>query len=476
MKINQISMRSLNSKAYWILSLVFFAFSCNVTQKYSRTDTEVVQDHYQFNNEIKEDGNMGFVSWRSIFSDSILNHHIELALVKNPNVNVSMNQIEIAVAYLKQGRAAFFPTVSIGPSVSYQTSSLNTQIGRIIGDRQHLLQYELSADLAWEADIWKKLKSNEAAASAAFKSSESALQTVQSELIASIANLYYRLLALDNQKAFIDSTIYYRTQSLETTKALKTAGSLTQVAVLQSEAQLLNAKAQYVEIEREIKLLENTFNLLLAMPSGTSVTRTNLESQKPYSELGTGVPADLLANRPDVRAAEYQLISAFELTNVSKASLYPTLRITASGGIQSIDIEKLFNINSLFGGVVAGLTQPVFNRRQLKTDVEVKQAQQEIAYWAYINTILNAQKDVSDALYAYETQVQLIELKSAEYANYALALEYSQELVNYGYANYLEVLRANENALNAKLAHIDAQYGKLNAIILLYKALGGGYR
>src|SRR5690606_10431531 len=184
----------------------------------------------------------------------------------------------------------------------------------------------------------------------------------------------------------------------------------------------------------------------------------------------------LLSNRPDVMAAEYALINSFELTNVARSNFYPSFRLTANGGLQGIEFDKLFDAQSLFGNLVASLAQPILNGRQIRTQYEVSKAQQETALLNYKKTILNASKEVSDAMYTFQANDQKIQLKQDEFEAYNQAINFSEELQVYGLANYLEVLTARENALNAQLSVINTQYGRLNAIVQLYKAVGGGWK
>jgi outer membrane protein TolC len=175
-------------------------------------------------------------------------------------------------------------------------------------------------------------------------------------------------------------------------------------------------------------------------------------------------------------AAEFSLMNAFELTNAARASFYPSLTLSATGGFQNIEIDKLFNANSLFATLIGGLTQPIFNKRQIRTQYEVSQARQEQAYLDFRYAVINASKEVSDALYSYEAATEKIEVKQKEFEAYTLATDYSEELLNNGFANYLEVLNAQENALNSSLNLINARNNQLQSIVDLYEALGGGWR
>jgi NodT family efflux transporter outer membrane factor (OMF) lipoprotein len=294
-------------------------------------------------------------------------------------------------------------------------------------------------------------------------------------LVASLASNYYQLLSLDEQKKIIEENIKLRQKNLETTKALKQAGTLTEVAVKQSEALVYNAKSSLLNIDSQIQMLENTISLLMG-ESPQRIARTTLSSQQFPDNMKIGYPTKLLANRPDVKQAEMNLMNAFELTHNAKTQFYPSLKITASGGLQSLSLDKLFSAQSLFANLIAGLAQPIFNKRKLKTQYEVSIANQQNAYLSFKKTLLTAGKEVSDAMAVYTVQDDFIQLKKKELDAYNASVLYSQELVNYGMANYLEVINADVNRLNAELNIANAKYTKLNAGVQLYKALGGGWK
>jgi outer membrane protein TolC len=189
-----------------------------------------------------------------------------------------------------------------------------------------------------------------------------------------------------------------------------------------------------------------------------------------------GYPLQLLRNRPDVVAAEYRLVNAFELTNVARSNFYPSLTLSATTGLQSLEFDKLFSVNSLFATVVGGLTQPILNGRRIRTQYEVSLSAKEQAYLRFRQTILNASREVSDALYSFQAAQQTIDIRSQEFAAYDTATVYSEELLNSGLANYLEVLTARQNALNSQLSLVNARFDRLSAMVDLYRALGGGWR
>ena len=462
-------------KIILIFFVSFLVVSCHTRQNYQRANDVVDEKLFRTDALPKDSLSMANLSWKEIFTDAVLQKHIAKALENNLDIRIALQNIASAEAYLKQSKAAYQPTISVGPDYSFNTSSLNTQFGQIVGERRYINQFDITANLGWELDLWGKLKGQEKAQYAAYLSSVAAHQNVKSNLVASIATAYYQLLAFDEQKKIFSNTIEIRKKNLETTKALKEAGIVTEVAVQQSEALVYNAEASLVTLDVQIQLLENTISLLMGEPSH-EIERTSLSTQNFALNTDVGYPSALLANRPDVKQAEFNLINAFELTNAAKAQFYPSLRITGSTGVQSVDIDKLFSGNSVFANVLVGLAQPILNKRQIRTNYEVSLANQERAYLNFRKTILNAGNEVSDALKMYNAQDQFIAFKKKELSAYDKSVEFSQELVNYGMANYLEVLNANVNKLNAEINIANAQYTKLQAGVELYRALGGGWR
>ena len=462
-------------KIILIFFVSFLVVSCHTRQNYQRANDVVDEKLFRTDALPKDSLSMANLSWKEIFTDAVLQKHIAKALENNLDIRIALQNIASAEAYLKQSKAAYQPTISVGPDYSFNTSSLNTQFGQIVGERRYINQFDITANLGWELDLWGKLKGQEKAQYAAYLSSVAAHQNVKSNLVASIATAYYQLLAFDEQKKIFSNTIEIRKKNLETTKALKDAGIVSEVAVQQSEALVYNAEASLVTLDVQIQMLENTISLLMGEPSH-EIERTSLSIQNFALNTDLGYPSALLANRPDVKQAEFNLINAFELTNAAKAQFYPRLKITGSTGVQSVDIDKLFSANSVFANVLVALAQPILNKRQIRTNYEVSLANQERAYLNFRKAILNAGNEVSDALKMYNAQDQFIAFKKKELSAYDKSVEFSQELVNYGMANYLEVLNANVNKLNAEINIANAQYTKLQAGVELYRALGGGWR
>lgn len=459
-------------KLLLVLTAPLLLQSCFVAKNYSRPEIET-ESLYRTDNLPQDSISMADVSWRDLFNDQQLTSYIQEGLKNNIDIRIALQNVVAAEAYVKQGKAGYYPTLSGTASFTRTKNSQNSQFGSFF--TRPLEQYELSGALSWEADVWGKIRSNKRAFGAVYLQSVSAHQAVKTNLIASIASTYYQLLALDKQLKVSKQTLEARKNSLETTVALKEAGQVTEVAVKQTEAQVHTTEIIVIDLENNIKLLENTFSILLG-ETPQQIERGSLDNQTIDTELSTGVPYLLLANRPDVMQAEYSLINAFELTNVAKSSLYPSLSLSASGGFQSLEFDNWLDASSLFSSLIGSLTQPIFNGRRLRTQMEVAKAQQEQALLNYKQALLTAGREVSDALYTYDAETKKLEARSKELDAYATAEGYSEELLNNGLANYLEVLTARQNALNSELNYVDSQYAQLSAIVELYRALGGGWK
>lgn len=447
--------------------------SCFVSKDYKRPEIEETQNLYRTDQLPADSLSMAEVSWKTIFTDPFLTKYIEEGLQNNIDIRIAIQQMAAAEAYFKQGKAGYFPSIKANASVTHQELSGNGQFGQVFDGS--LEQFDLTASLSWEADIWGKIRSNKRASQANYLQSLAAHQAVKTYLISSISTRYFQLLALDQQLVITEQTIGTREKSVETIKALKEAGMVTQVAVDQNIAQLNNAKVLKVDIATAIFKTENVLSILLGM-TPQHIERGILETQTIDTDMKLGVPATLLSNRPDVMAAEYQLLQNFEMTNVARSNFYPSLTLTANGGFQSIELDKLLNVNSLFASLVSGLTQPVFNQRKIKTQYEVAKAQQEQALLNFKQTLLVAGNEVSNALYAYKAETEKYTYRLNEVEALRAAETNSEELLNNGFANYLDLLIVRQSVLNSELNVIESKLQQLLTVVNLYEALGGGWR
>lgn len=455
-----------------ILGLLPLALSsCLVAKKYETPKS--VENSERFRDVNNSDTtSLANISWKDFFQDQTLQGYIDKALSNNLDMKVAIRQIDIATAYVKQGKAGFAPNIGANLSASNQQPSKNTKLGALVGSTN---QFELSANLSWEADIWGKIRSQKRAADADFLGTVAAKQAIQTRLIASVVSTYYGLLAIDKQIKITKESIENRREGVETIKALQTAGTVNAAAVQQMEAQLYTSQDILLDLENQARLLENALSILMG-EAPHQISRTNLDGQQLNAEIKVGVPSQLLANRPDVIIAENKYRSAFEMTNVARAYFYPSFTLTASGGLQSLKVRDLFSVNSLFANLLGGLTQPIFNQRRIRTQYEVAQARQDIALIGLQNSLLNAGREVVDALSNYQTSTSKLTVKEKEYQAYQNAYDYSQDLLANGLANYLEVLTAQQSVLSTQLDLVNTKLNQLNSMVELYRALGGGTR
>ncbi|NDI99608.1 efflux transporter outer membrane subunit [Flavobacterium sp. LaA7.5] len=445
--------------------------SCFSAKTYKRPDVQA-ENLYRTEVMAKDSTSMADVTWEKMFTDPVLQKHINKGLQSNFDIRVALQNITAANAYLKQAKVGYFPTLSAKSTWTHQEFAKNSQFGSLFSN---LDQYELSGSLSWEADIWGKIRSNKRAASASYLQTIAANQAVKTQVITSIAATYYQLLSLDAQLEIAEKTLNNRNESVETILALKEAGSVNEVGVKQTEAQKYSTELIIEDLKNNIVLMENYMSLLLG-EAPHEIERTTLAEQELNPEIKLGYSASLLRNRPDVVAAEYGLVNAFELTNVARSNFYPSFTVTASGGLQSIELKEWFSANSIFANVITGLTQPIFNGRQIRTQYEVQKTAQEQAYIQFEQTLVTAGKEVSDALANYTNETKKLTIREKQVDALVKAADYSDELLDYGLVNYLEVLTAKDNALNSELSLIDNKYQQYQAIINLYKALGGGWQ
>ena len=468
-------MKKKSFKIYRVIILVGVGLlmqSCLVTKKYERPDVKA-ENLYRTEVIAQDSTSLADVAWDKLFTDPVLQGHINKGLQNNFDMLVAIQNVTAAEAYLKQAKMGYFPTLSSTANLTHQELSRNSQFGSFFNGA--LDQYQLSATLSWEADVWGKIRSNKRAYGASYMQTIAANQAVKTRVITDIAATYYQLVGFDAQLKVAEESLINRNESVEAILALKEAGSVNEVAVQQTEAQKYATELIIEDLKTNITLVENAMSLLLG-EAPHEIERSPFNPDDLNPEIKLGYSTSLLSNRPDVVAAEYNLINKFELTNVARTNFYPQFTITATGGLQSLEVDKWFNANSLFANIVGGLTQPIFNQRQIRTQHEVAKANQQQAYIQFQQALVNAGKEVSDALAQYNNETKKLDIRKKQVESLRKASDYSDELLEYGLVNYLESLTAKYSALSAELDLVNNKYQQYLAIINLYKALGGGWK
>ncbi len=463
-----------------IVMLTVFAVSvqsCFVAKAYERPHFEEIQNLYRTDQVPTDSSSMANISWRDVFTDPYLVRYIEKGLENNMDIRIALQQIAAAEAYAKQAKLNYLPVIAGNAGATRSHLSENVPQGADLKHLgvDHVDRFELSGSLSWEADIWGKIRSNKRAYVASYLQTVAAHKAIKTQLIADIASTYYQLLALDQQLKVAEKTVVFRREGLETIKALKAAGEESRVAVDQYAAQLYNAQSLLVDLKTSVFKAENTLSILLG-ETPRNFERLNLADERIDVDLDLGIPALLLRNRPDVMAAEYQLVHAFELTHVARSDLYPSFTLSATGGLQSSTFDKWFHTGSLFATLASGILQPILNQRRVKTRYEVAKAQQKQALLNFEKTLLQAGKEVSNALYACHAETEVFVYRQREVEALRKAESDSKELLDNGFANYLDLLTAGQSALNAELGLIDNKLRQLTTLVSLYHALGGGWQ
>lgn len=459
---------SVNNVVAVVCILVLLG-ACNVAKTYKAPD-QVSANLYR-NGGNADTTNMGFLPYKEVFTDTILQGLIATGIQRNLDLQIAYTRIQQAEAYYIQSGAALLPTLSSNAGVT--VSKLSEAQG--FGIRNSATQFSLGLSSSWEADVWGRLKSNRRANLANLLQTEAAAQAVQTGLVSSIASFYYTLLALDQQLLITQQTVYNWDTTVNTIRELKKAARVTEAAVVQSEAQRYAAEVTIPDLKQRILETENALSILLGNDPA-AVRRGRLTDQQPLTVLQTGVPVQLLANRPDVQQAELQLRYNFELSNVARASFYPTLSITATTGLSALTLANFFSAGGFAASIGAGLTQPIFNQRNNRTRLAVSEALQEGSYLNFQNILLNAGREVSNAVSLHQTAMDKMLVRTNQLNSLQKSVEYSQELLRYGFANYTEVINARQSLLQAQLGGVNDRLQQLQATVNLYRALGGGNR
>lgn len=450
---------------FLVAGVAIFA-SCAV--KYQQPEIDV--DHIVRGVETEDTTfNVAKMNWREFYQDPHLVALIDSALVNNFDMKIALARIEQASSYFKQGKASLFPSLGANASASYAKPDLAT------GQTPY---FSLGANLSWEIDIWGKLSSAKRGKYEDLLAQQSTRSAIQTKLISDIAKTYYTLVVLDTEKKFILETIQNREEYLATVKELKEAAQVTEVAVLQAEAQLMIAKTYLPEVMHAISQAENTISLLMGIPP-KEIPRSVVESLEDihFPKIDKiGVPANLLRNRPDVLAAEHSLKSAMEGFNTAKAAMYPSLTLTGNVSSDATQISQWFAMpGSLLYGIVGGLTQPIFNARSLKTRKEVAYQEYQISALNFQESVLSAGAEVSNVLSSMKSNKERVFYMTRQTIALGKAYDFSVELLINGYANYLDVLSAQEGFFNSKINLIIGLQECINDHIDLYRSLGGGW-
>lgn len=434
---------------------------CGIYGKYSRPDMEI-EAQYRHMENTADTATIASLSWREFFADLRLQALIEQGLERNTDLRIAHLKVDEAKAVLMSARLSYLPSLTLNPE---------TGISQYDGTTSKT--YNLATSASWEVDIFGRNTNAKRGAHAALEGSKDYMQAVQTELIASIAGSYYTLLMLDSQLAIGERTLESWEKSIRTLEALKRAGQSNDAAVLQARANRMALESAVLSIRKSITETENALSVLLALPS-QSIERSTLEDAVFPETVSVGVPVQLLANRPDVRQAERNLAQAFYATNAARAAFYPSITLSGMLGWTNNGGGAVTNPAGWLANAVGSLVQPLFNRGANIANLKIAKARQEEAQLQFCQSLLDAGKEVNDALVQCQTSKRQIELGNQQITTLHEAVRKTELLMRHSPTTYLEVLTAQQSLLDAQQKLSQYRFDNIQGFINLYHALGGG--
>ena len=451
-----------------ILSATALLSSCGLYNKYERPEVNtqgLVRDPLSDKDTLvaADTANFGNMPWKEVFTDPQLQQLIQQGLDHNTDLlNAALN-VKMMQAQLMTAKLAFIPAISFSPSGTL--SSWNNQTPSKI--------YSLPVQASWSIDLFGNLLSVKRSAQMQLLAMKDYQTMVKTNIISGIANVYYTLLMLDKQQQIVDEMVGLTEETWNVMKLQKELGRARSTSVQSAEASHYMVKAQAADLKRQIKETENALCLLLGQP-GQKIERGNLESQSLPTTLSAGVPLQLLNNRADVHYAEMQLAACYHDVQTARSRFYPSITISGSGAFTNSGGMGIVNPGKWLLSAVGSLTQPIFMNGRLVAGLKVAKAQQEQAYNTWQNAILKAGNEVSNALVAYNTSAEKAELEAKQVALCTQTVAETRQLYTSSGASYLEVISAQSNLLNAQLSKVADEFYKMQAVVSLYSALGGG--
>lgn len=447
-------------------ALVVSLSGCHIYQKYETpTSTPLTKEYAEVKAQEPDSTAFGNLRWQDVFTDPVLADLISRALVNNTDLRNAQLNVEAAQAQLLGAKLAYLPSLALAPNGA----------GAKYASNPFGWSYQLPAQASWEIDIFGKLLNSKRGAQAAVLRSEAYAQAVRSQIIAAVATTYYTLAAVNEQLQLSRNTSELWLETVQKMRDLKLAGRTTEAGVMQSEANYYNILGQITDLEASVVQLNNTMSLLLnTMPQQWTVEAGAALSAP--SAARSGVAMSMLANRPDVAAAEQSLASAYYATNSARAAFYPGLTITANGGFTNMLGSMIVNPGDWFVQLAGSLVAPIFSRGRNIATLKAAKAQQQQAMNTFEYTLLSAASEVSNALTVYEKSREKAALLDHQVEDLTKAVSMTQDLFIYstGDVDYLQVITAQQGLLGAQISRISCTQAGNLAVINLYQSMGGG--
>lgn len=403
--------------------------------------------------------------WKEVFTDPQLQSLISEVLANNLDLQTAQLNIEMAQASFKASKLAYLPSFAFAPNGALSKYNIDgAEVSKT---------YTIPVTCQWQIDAFGSIRNNKRASKASLAAAEDALQATQTALVANTASLYYTLLMLDRQLEIADSTAQAWSETVETMQAMMDAGMTNQASVAQMQGTYYAILTQVTDLKTSINQVQNTLSLLMAKPQ-QNIARGKLEDQHIDIDLAAGLPLDIIANRPDVRAQERSLEQCFYSANGARSSYFPQITLSGQAGWTNLVGSSIMNPGKFFWQAAASLVQPIFQNGQIRARVKIAEAQQKQAELSWTKAVLSAGNEVNEALVGCQAARQKTELYQKQVEALTKAYEATDLMMQHGSTTYLEVLTAKQTLLSAQLSQASNVYSELSALISLYQAVGGG--
>ena len=482
-------LKKLVYKCLTVACLSFAITACKTPAIISRTENRSVPASFRNSPDSTSTGtdstNSGKVRWSEFFTDPNLTALIETALKNNQELNISLQEIAIASNEIRARQGAYLPFVGIGGSAGVTRAGRYTSEGVLEGNTEaaldtrmpnFLTNFLVGPTASWEVDIWRKLRTAKKAAVIRYQSSVEGRNFMITNLVAEIATAYYELLGLDNELAIVHQNLDIQTNALKLVQTQKEAARVTELAVRRFEAQVLNTQGLQYGIQQRIIETENRINFLTGRyPQQPIARNAQAFSNLLPTMVRTGIPSQLLENRPDIKQAELNLVAAKLDIKVAKADFYPSLNISAAVGFTAYNPKLLFSPESLLFSIAGGLVGPWINRNGIIAAYYSANARQSQAAIQYERTVLNAYIEVANQLSNISNLEKSYDTKAKQVAALTRSVAISNTLFGAARADYTEVLFTQRDALESRFQLIETKVQQLNAMVSMYRALGGGW-
>lgn len=431
------------------------------------------------------DSSAGKIKWKDFFEDKNLQQLIDSALVNNKELNILMQKVSIAQNEIQTRKGEYLPTLNLGAGADLDKVGKYTRNGSVEENLpikentkfpEPLTNYKFGLYSTWEIDIWKKLRNAKKVAVMEYMASQEGKNYLVTNLVAEIASSYYELVALDNQLKNIEQNIEIQKNALEVVKLLKESARTNQLAVKRFEAEVQKNQSEIFNIKQEIVVVENKINFLVGRTVQPVIRSSDNFMNTQPKVVSSGLPADLLENRPDIKKAQLELETAKLNIKVAKANFYPTFGLKAGVGYEAFKPQFLLNSpQSLLYSLAGDALMPLINRNGIKAIYKNASAKQIQAVYEYEQAILNAYTEVVNQLSSIDNLDKSFKLKDNQVTALNESIEIANQLFQSARADYMEILLTQRDALEAKTALIDTKEKQYLAVINLYKALGGGW-